>query len=217
MIINNSYLLFAILVTLGLLRFSLSKSTFNRLISVLFRCCLFFYVSETFLSFLPVVSYLLKDYIQHSFVFLKTMFSDLTGRPGKDYILDGTKHLKVSQPEEPQHVEQVLTTQEKESFLTQKGFLPSPSESPSSDMGKQGKEDHSFIEKEEVSVLQEKFADSVTSIFAILLVGKFVQYSLNHLTKYRHTPEHRKYATRNVIVMGLLVLLAVVLLKEFRI
>ena len=162
---------------------------------------------ESFLSFFPVVSYLLKDYIEYSFLFLKTIFSDLkrffpfgTGQPEKDSVLDGTH-------------EQVLTMQEKEYSLPQKDFVPSPLESPSNDMEKQGKGDNSFTGKEGNSTWQEDVTNWVDTILELILLVKLVEYSLEHLKNCRHTPEERKYATRNVAGMGLLLLLTFVLLK----
>ena len=225
MVIYHFYVLFAILFTLGLLKLSLSTSTFNTLISVFFKCCLFFYVFETSSSFLPVVWYLLKDYIQYSFVFLKTIFSDLIGQPGRDSVLDGTLIGDRDRAKGHGHGhvfpwfaahKQVLTIQEKESFLPQKSFLPSPSESPSNDMRKQGQGGNSFTGKEGNSTWQEDVTNWVETVFVLILVGQFVAHSLKHFKNYRHTPEERKYATRNVTAIGLLLVLIVVLLKQVR-
>ena len=222
MVMYHFYVLFAILFTLGLLKLSLSTSTFNTLISVFFKCCLFFYVFETFSSFLPVVSYLLKDYIQYSFLFLKTIFSDLIGQPGRNSVLDGT--LIGLRDGDPSHGhrhrlpwdQQVLTTQEKESFLPQKSFLPSPSESPSNDMRKQGQGGNSFTGKEGNSTWQVDLTDWVETIIVWIVVGQFVAHSLEHFKNCRHTAEERKYATRNVTGMGLLLILILVLVKGVR-
>lgn len=112
MLIDNVYVLSTILVTLGLVRLALSKSAFSTLVGVSLGSLLSFCVFENFLNFLPVVCFLLKDYVNYSFLFFKTMYLDLknffssdSGQAGKEVVLE-------------------MKGKEKETILPEKSFNP---------------------------------------------------------------------------------------------
>lgn len=79
MLTSNFYNLLPILVTLGLLRLSLSKSGLNTLLTTSLGCGLSFCIFENPLTFFPIVLCLLKDQIEYSFLFLKKILADLRG------------------------------------------------------------------------------------------------------------------------------------------
>ena len=207
MFVSNFYTISAVILTLGLIKISLSGSGFSLLLTISLGCSLSYCLFENGLTFLPFACYFLRDQLESLFLFLKKGFTNL--KESFSFTGNQTQEKDVG-------AEQIVMMVKGESETERSSPLSIEESAFESEKGKGGEEEKVLKEGGNFTLIIDKEAAKFGADIGIglaevviqtapgyLLIVQFLKSGFGHLMACRNSDKLRKYGAYSTIGMWL--------------